>query len=59
MSVRPMVDPIVESSVHISGELGEVHVLQNLYEGCPGDGLEALTVQPTLDHVIHTLFISL
>ena len=38
------VQPVVERSVHILGQLGEVHVLQDLYEGGPGGGLQALTV---------------
>ena len=53
-----MVNPVVESSVDVSGEFGQVHVLENLDEGGPGDGLEPLMVQPALDHVIHTLIIS-
>ena len=57
-SVGPMVNPVVESSVDVSGEFGQVHVLENLDEGGPGDGLEPLMVQPALDHVIHTLIIS-
>ena len=46
------VQPVVEGSVHILGQLGEVHVLQDLYEGGPGGGLQALTVQPA-PHYLH------
>ena len=53
-----MVNPVVESSVDVSREFGQVHVLENLDEGGPGDGLEPLMVQPALNHVIHTLIIS-
>ena len=53
-----MVNSVVESSMDISGEFCEVHVLQDLNEGCPGDGLESLVVQPTMNHVIQTLIIS-
>ena len=43
-SVGAMVNSVVESSMDISGEFCEVHVLQDLDEGCPGDGLESLVV---------------
>ena len=57
-SIGPTFNPIVESSVDVSGEFSQVHVLENLDESGPGDGLEPLMVQPALDHVIQTLIIS-